>query len=239
MKSKKYFLLICSGIYLFLSCTSSSTKYIKPEYMKKSQKDAQLLMAPILEVAFNLTDEIKKELNITSTEQEHADFFKNNLVHNLKQQIQGQIFLATVYPDDQTFSTHKLSVKNAYFQMDIPDSTTWINNEIFTDGYILFLEGINFYISKTDKDSSRPEDFYEISGRKVNEATWHPMRYYKYYLHYDLKYAIMDHSMQIFVAYGKINLKKTIKEKVELELTASECVQKITEEILKSTPYVN
>ena len=180
------------------------------------------------------------DLNITSTKQEHEDFFKSNLVKQLKSQINGPVLLASAYPEEQAFSKKKLTVnKRMIIKLEIPDSTEWINYDVFKDGYILFLQGIHFSISKTDKDSSRPEKFYNLSGDGYKDTAFHPLKYFKYNVHYSAQYALMDRSMHKFVSYGNFDIKKSLKEKEEIEMVIQNCIQKGAEEILDGTPLTN
>ena len=232
------FCLVC--IVLLSECHSGSTKFIAPPNRKKVISDASLLIAPIQKMSFSISDDIANEIKMEMNKEGHRIFFNANLKYWLKSLSSFQEIYPGVYPDKKEFDARLLDLGNDYERkIHIPKSVNWIDTRFTGDGFILFLEGLNLYVTKEQKDTSKPGYQYSVSGNSKDQVNFYPLKHHNYYIQYDIKYALLTQDLNSFVSYGKINAKRQLKDRDKLNEVLQHNIKNIVQKILAGTPFTS
>lgn len=230
-------ILIIIPLFIFLINACGTKDYvIVPEYRGQNISNASLLIPQIKEFKISQAENVFTEEQLMAINKDFSDELGQTLIDGIKSASSFQKVQFADLEGKVNFKEAELVFReNEPIRINVPSKSVAFSDDDRI--FILLFENLSCSIYRKQRETSNPAKHYTASSPTPYDVALTPAKLSDFVFSTYVKYLIYDNEQGREVSYGKINIEEKIPEGVEMNKLLKKVINKLSEAIIKETPF--
>ncbi|MBX3008968.1 MAG: hypothetical protein KF816_13200 [Melioribacteraceae bacterium] len=232
----KNILIIIPLFIVLINACGTKDYVIVPEYRGQNISNASLLIPQIKQFKISQAENVFTEEQLMAINKDFSDELGQTLIDGIKSASTFQkVHFADLEGKVNFKETELVFRENEPIRINVPTKSVAFSDDDRI--FILLFENLSCSIYRKQRETSNPAKHYTASSPTPYDVALTPAKLSDFVFSTYVKYLIYDNERGREVSYGKINIEEKIPEGVEMNKLLKKVINKLSEAIIKETPF--